>query len=59
MSDSNHPLIKIEELQQVGMVVRNVDKTMESMWNNFGIGPWKVFISDEKVIFITIVIFIA
>lgn len=48
MANSSHPLVKLNGLQQVCMVVRNADRTMESMWNIFGIGPWNVFVVDDK-----------
>jgi methylmalonyl-CoA/ethylmalonyl-CoA epimerase len=47
MNNPGHPLIKVSDLQQMGMVVRNIDKTMESLWNTFGIGPWNVFVCEE------------
>lgn len=36
------PIIKITNLEQVGMVVPNLNQAMANMWKNFGIGPWKV-----------------
>ena len=40
--NDNKPIIKITDLEQVGMVVPNLDQAMSNMWENFGIGPWKV-----------------
>ncbi len=39
-------MIKITELEQVCIVVHDLDKSMESLWNTFGIGPWDVYIRD-------------
>ena len=48
MNISNTPVIKISELWQVCFVVYDMDKTMQSMWNTFGIGPWEVYIRDPE-----------
>ena len=39
----------VKGLEQVGIVVRDLQKSMENYWNNFGIGPWNVlhFLSSE------------
>jgi len=42
MVKSMQPLIKITELDQVCIVVHDIDKSVESMWNKFGIGPWNI-----------------
>jgi methylmalonyl-CoA/ethylmalonyl-CoA epimerase len=36
------PAIKITELEQIGYVVRDCEKSAQSMWENFGIGPWRI-----------------
>lgn len=46
MANSNQPVIKIKELEQVGMVVGDLTERMETMWNTFGIGPWDVYIFE-------------
>ena len=33
---------RVTELEQVALVVRDVQKSMENYWNNFGIGPWTI-----------------
>jgi methylmalonyl-CoA/ethylmalonyl-CoA epimerase len=43
-----NPVIQITELEQVGMVVSDLKKSMDSMIQNFGIGPWKVFIFSPE-----------
>lgn len=44
MAEAAIPRFKLEQLEQVGMVVKDLQKSMESMWNNFGIGPWNVYV---------------
>ncbi|MDO8490623.1 MAG: VOC family protein, partial [Dehalococcoidia bacterium] len=39
-----HHAIEIPQLEQVGLVVKDLQKSMESMWNSFGIGPWSVYV---------------
>ena len=36
------PILNINALMQIAYVVNDLDKTMERMWETFGIGPWKV-----------------
>jgi hypothetical protein len=31
-------------------VVRDLQKTIEHYWNNFGIGPWKIFLFEEPLL---------
>jgi methylmalonyl-CoA/ethylmalonyl-CoA epimerase len=40
------PLIEIKQAQQAAFAVYDVDKTIERLWNTFGIGPWKIHIRD-------------
>jgi methylmalonyl-CoA/ethylmalonyl-CoA epimerase len=46
MISKNQPLFNINRAQQVAFVVFDVDKTIERMWNIFGIGPWQIDIRD-------------
>ena len=46
MVKSDRLQTKITELGQVCLVVRDHHKTMEAMWDNFGIGPWNITIFD-------------
>ncbi|HEX2924626.1 MAG TPA: VOC family protein [Chloroflexota bacterium] len=34
--------MKIQGVQQVGIVVKDVEKTAEAYWQQFGIGPWQI-----------------
>lgn len=33
----------LNTINQIGIVVKDLDKTMEAYWNQFGIGPWRVY----------------
>lgn len=44
MTEAGTPRMKIGQLEQVGLVVRDLQKSMESLWNSFGIGPWSVYV---------------
>jgi methylmalonyl-CoA/ethylmalonyl-CoA epimerase len=48
MISKNQPLFNINRAQQVAFVVFDVDKTIERLWNIFGIGPWQIDIRDYK-----------
>ena len=42
MTDSANPVLPLSRLNQIGIVVRDSDKVMESWTSLFGIGPWRV-----------------
>jgi methylmalonyl-CoA/ethylmalonyl-CoA epimerase len=46
MEQSIQPLVKITDICQVAWIVRDIDKTMKSWWNTFGIGPWDIWLRD-------------
>ena len=46
MANSNHPVVNVTELEQVCIVVHDLTKSMEAMWDTFGIGPWDIYIAD-------------
>ncbi|MHB1007041.1 MAG: VOC family protein [Chloroflexota bacterium] len=37
------PKLKLKSINQIGFVVKDLDKSMEAYWRNFGIGPWKIY----------------
>jgi hypothetical protein len=36
------PMIKVRKINQIGIAVHNIEKTMENYWNILGIGPWTI-----------------
>lgn len=48
MINSQQPLLKITDLSQVCIVVHDAEKTMASLWDTFGIGPWNIYIRDYQ-----------
>jgi len=42
MVNVNFTEVKATRIQQVGMVVEDVQKTIEAFWNILGIGPWEI-----------------
>jgi len=48
MTGSIHPIIEIKALNQVGLIVRDIEKTAMDYWNTFGIGP-HVIVTVEPV----------
>jgi len=50
---SNQPILKITDLQQVGIVVRDLDRAMRGLWETFGIGPWNVVINGPERLYDT------
>lgn len=49
MNQQNH-IIKIKNLEQVGMVVQDITTNMQNMWNTFGIGPWDVYVYEPGIL---------
>ena len=43
MAQESPAKIKVNEVQQVCLVVKDLQRTMEAYWNILGIGPWAVF----------------
>jgi methylmalonyl-CoA/ethylmalonyl-CoA epimerase len=39
----SEPILKLHSINQIGMVVRDLDKSMEAYWRVFGVGPWRVY----------------
>jgi methylmalonyl-CoA/ethylmalonyl-CoA epimerase len=47
--DSNHrPILNINKAQQVAFVVHDCEKTAETLWRLFGVGPWRIEIRDHN-----------
>lgn len=40
---STQPRLKLKSINQVGFVVKDLDQAMKAYWENFGIGPWKIW----------------
>lgn len=47
------PVLKITDLQQVCIVVHDVDRAVQGLWEAFGIGPWNVFINRPAALWDT------
>ena len=43
MTPTSPSKIKVEEIALIIMVVKDLQKTMESYWNILGIGPWNIW----------------
>jgi methylmalonyl-CoA/ethylmalonyl-CoA epimerase len=40
----------LKKIDQVCLVVKDLQKTIEHYWNDFGIGPWKIFLFEEPLL---------
>ncbi len=43
MNLMSEPVLKLSRISQIGMVVKDLDKSMEAYWRVFGVGPWRVY----------------
>jgi hypothetical protein len=41
--------IKVNEIYQVSLAVKNIEETMANYWNILGIGPWEVFTAAPPI----------
>ncbi len=39
----DQPRLKLAAINQIGFVVKDLDKAMEAYWRHFGIGPWRIY----------------
>ena len=40
---AQEPRLKLKGINQIGFVVEDLDKSMAAYWQNFGIGPWRIY----------------
>ena len=50
MSNLVVPKIKIGEINQIGIVVKNLQKTTDNYWTIFGIGPWQIVRMEPPIL---------
>ncbi|MBW2206497.1 MAG: hypothetical protein JRG79_06260, partial [Deltaproteobacteria bacterium] len=43
MPDSGPAKFKVTNIPYVGIVCKDVQKTIEAYWNILGVGPWSIF----------------
>ena len=48
MAEPGHPIIKVSELYQAAIVVRDLEQSIEHYQNTLGIGPWDVIDIDSS-----------
>ena len=44
------PTVSLGTVAQIGIVVRDLQKTIEEYWNIFGVGPWSIWKYDPTVV---------
>ena len=44
------PTVALGSVGQIGVVVRDLQKTIEEFWNTLGIGPWSIWTYDPGVV---------
>jgi methylmalonyl-CoA/ethylmalonyl-CoA epimerase len=49
MAEPSSVKVKVSELYQVGIVVHDLEKSMENYQNTFGIGPWGIMNIDPSI----------
>jgi len=43
--------VKVKGINQVTLVVKDIQETMENYWNIFGIGPWNVYAWEAPLVY--------
>jgi catechol 2,3-dioxygenase-like lactoylglutathione lyase family enzyme len=51
MTSANDTQVKVNGITQIGLVVRNVQRTIENYWNILGIGPWCIWILEPPIVY--------
>jgi methylmalonyl-CoA/ethylmalonyl-CoA epimerase len=49
MASPRLPMFKFEPIEQVSIIVRDIEKSMDLMWKTFGMGPWTYFFIDPSM----------
>ena len=49
MTEPSRAKVKVSELYQVGIVVHDLEKSMEHYQSTFGIGPWQIMNIDPSI----------
>ncbi len=50
---AHEPKFKLTGIRQIGIVVRDLDKTMEAYWRILGIGPWRIYSHGHPMVPVT------
>ena len=50
MSNLIEPKIKIGEIRQIGIVVRDLQKAVDNYWATLGIGPWQIVRMEPPIL---------
>ncbi len=50
MSNSVAPKIKIDKIIQIGIVVKDLRKTVDNYWATLGIGPWQIVRMEPPIL---------
>jgi len=51
MSETSPARIKVKGINQIGIVVKNLQRTMENYWHILGIGPWEGFPWEAPLVY--------
>ncbi len=47
---ANAEKVELKQVLQVCVVVKDIQKAMESYWNTFGIGPWHIYMAQPPTL---------
>jgi hypothetical protein len=50
MSNLIVPKIKIGEIIQIGIIVRDLQKAVDNYWSTLGIGPWQIVKMEPPIL---------
>jgi len=51
MRQSSPAKVQVEGINQVGIVVKDIDETVEAYWNILGIGPWNIISWEPPLVY--------
>ena len=51
MTQTSPAKVKVKEINQVALVVKDVQATVENYWNILGIGPWEIYSWEAPLVY--------
>ena len=51
MGQTSSAQVKVNEIKQVAIVVKDIQRTVENYWNILGIGPWEIRSWESPIVY--------
>jgi catechol 2,3-dioxygenase-like lactoylglutathione lyase family enzyme len=51
IAQSSPAKVKVQEIHQVALVVKDIQTTVKNYWNILGIGPWEIYLWEAPIVY--------